>query len=67
MLKSTIQKHIDPEYKLFTFENKADYLLAVSVINQFQFLGNDSKKLTCKTKEFYIIFLQISLTQHFSQ
>lgn len=54
MLKSTIRKYFDPEYKLFPLSNKADILRAVTIVNQFQFLGDDSKELTSKAKTLFI-------------
>ena len=53
LLKSTIKKYFDPEYRIFPLSNKADILRAVTMINQFQFLGDGSKEITFKTKDLF--------------
>ncbi len=48
VLTQIIRKNYDPNVKLFPLNNEADYLRAVTMINQFQFLkhGNQTRETT---------------------
>ena len=49
MLENVIRRHYDPAAKVFPLNNEADYLRAVTMINQFQFLHYcDSTKKTAQ-------------------
>jgi hypothetical protein len=45
-VKEVIRRNFDPKETLFPLENKADYLRATTMINQFQFLSLDGKETT---------------------
>lgn len=48
LLKDVIRKNYDPNEQLFPLHNEADFIRAITMINQFQFLGlgNTTKKTT---------------------